>query len=97
MQESECILLPRGSWQWGDGHSLSWQCRRDPYRLLRYDLDGPLQKDPPLLVKKYAVMQGMVLVSQSPVGDLLPATCHPSFNSPYPGGVTDVEVGRREG
>ncbi|XP_054585832.1 uncharacterized protein C3orf20 homolog isoform X3 [Eptesicus fuscus] len=37
------------------------QCRHDPYRLLRYDLDSPLQKDPPLLVKKYAVMQGMVL------------------------------------
>ncbi|XP_045435171.1 uncharacterized protein C3orf20 homolog isoform X3 [Pipistrellus kuhlii] len=38
------------------------QCRHDPYRLLRYDLDSPLQKDPPLLVKKYAVMQGMVLM-----------------------------------
>uniref|UniRef100_A0A8C6MNC1 Chromosome 3 open reading frame 20 n=1 Tax=Moschus moschiferus TaxID=68415 RepID=A0A8C6MNC1_MOSMO len=38
------------------------QCRHDPYRLLRYDLDGPLQRDPPLLVKKYAVMQGMILM-----------------------------------
>ncbi|XP_054451170.1 uncharacterized protein C3orf20 homolog [Pteronotus mesoamericanus] len=38
------------------------QCRHDPYRLLRYDLDSPLQKDPPLLVKKYAVAQGMVLM-----------------------------------
>ncbi|XP_059519665.1 uncharacterized protein C3orf20 homolog [Myotis daubentonii] len=37
------------------------QCQHDPYRLLRYDLNSPLQKDPPLLVKKYAVMQGMVL------------------------------------
>ncbi|KAF6312546.1 hypothetical protein mRhiFer1_001868 [Rhinolophus ferrumequinum] len=37
------------------------QCRHDPYRLLRYDLDSPLQKNPPLLVKKYAVVQGMVL------------------------------------
>ncbi|KAF6098695.1 hypothetical protein HJG60_001830 [Phyllostomus discolor] len=41
------------------------QCRRDPYRLLRYDLDSPLQKDPPLLVTKYAVMQGMVLMFAS--------------------------------
>ncbi|XP_043299151.1 uncharacterized protein C3orf20 homolog isoform X2 [Cervus canadensis] len=38
------------------------QCQHDPYRLLRYDLDGPLQRDPPLLVKKYAVMQGMILM-----------------------------------
>ncbi|XP_036188194.1 uncharacterized protein C3orf20 homolog isoform X3 [Myotis myotis] len=38
------------------------QCQHDPYRLLRYDLNSPLQKDPPLLVKKYAVMQGMVLM-----------------------------------
>uniref|UniRef100_A0A671FGE3 Chromosome 3 open reading frame 20 n=1 Tax=Rhinolophus ferrumequinum TaxID=59479 RepID=A0A671FGE3_RHIFE len=38
------------------------QCRHDPYRLLRYDLDSPLQKNPPLLVKKYAVVQGMVLM-----------------------------------
>ncbi|XP_057562520.1 uncharacterized protein C3orf20 homolog [Hippopotamus amphibius kiboko] len=38
------------------------QCQHDPYRLLRYDLDSPLQRDPPLLVKKYSVMQGMVLM-----------------------------------
>ncbi|XP_006160741.1 uncharacterized protein C3orf20 homolog [Tupaia chinensis] len=38
------------------------QCRRDPYRLLRYDLNSPLQKEPPLLVKKYCVVQGMVLM-----------------------------------
>ncbi|XP_059736117.1 uncharacterized protein C3orf20 homolog isoform X2 [Bos taurus] len=38
------------------------QCRHDPYRLLCYDLDSPLQRDPPLLVKKYAVMQGMILM-----------------------------------
>ncbi|KAM9592443.1 uncharacterized protein C3orf20 homolog [Trichechus inunguis] len=38
------------------------QCRHDPYRLLRYDPDSPLQNDPPLLVKKYAVVQGMVLM-----------------------------------
>ncbi|XP_061051589.1 uncharacterized protein C3orf20 homolog [Eubalaena glacialis] len=38
------------------------QCRHDPYRLLQYNLDSPLQRDPPLLVKKYAVMQGMVLM-----------------------------------
>uniref|UniRef100_A0A8C0ZQM6 FAM194 C-terminal domain-containing protein n=1 Tax=Castor canadensis TaxID=51338 RepID=A0A8C0ZQM6_CASCN len=36
--------------------------RHDPYRLLRYDLESPLQKDPPLLVKKYAVVRGMVLM-----------------------------------
>lgn len=38
------------------------QCRHDPYRLLRYDLDSPLQKDPPLLVKNNGVVQGMVLM-----------------------------------
>ncbi|XP_051708533.1 uncharacterized protein C3orf20 [Oryctolagus cuniculus] len=38
------------------------QCRHDPYRLLQYDLDSPLQKVPPLLVKKHAVVQGMVLM-----------------------------------
>ncbi|XP_044919291.1 uncharacterized protein C3orf20 homolog isoform X3 [Mustela putorius furo] len=38
------------------------QCRHDPYRLLRYDLDSSLQKDPPLLVKKYAVLPGMILM-----------------------------------
>ncbi|XP_004692270.1 PREDICTED: uncharacterized protein C3orf20 homolog [Condylura cristata] len=38
------------------------QCQRDPYRLLRYDLDSPLQKDPPLLVRKHAVLQGMILM-----------------------------------
>lgn len=41
-----------------------WQCHHDPYRLLRYDLDSPLQKDPPLMVKKFAVIHGMVLVSK---------------------------------
>lgn len=54
-------------WRGGDRHCfLSRQCRHDPYRLLCYDLDSPLQRDPPLLVKKYAVMQGMILVSQGP-------------------------------
>ncbi|XP_044532007.1 uncharacterized protein C3orf20 homolog [Gracilinanus agilis] len=37
------------------------QCRHDPYRLLRYDINGILRKDPPLLVQKYAVMPGMIL------------------------------------
>uniref|UniRef100_A0A8C5ZBU2 Chromosome 3 open reading frame 20 n=1 Tax=Marmota marmota marmota TaxID=9994 RepID=A0A8C5ZBU2_MARMA len=38
------------------------QCRHDPYRLLRYDLHGPLQKSPALLVKRFAVVQGMILM-----------------------------------
>ncbi|XP_007500331.2 uncharacterized protein C3orf20 homolog isoform X1 [Monodelphis domestica] len=38
------------------------QCRHDPYRLLRYDINGILRKDPPLLVQKYAVMPGMILM-----------------------------------
>ncbi|KAK2493661.1 hypothetical protein MC885_000644, partial [Smutsia gigantea] len=38
------------------------QCLHDPYRLLCYDLHSPLQKTPPLLVQKYAVVQGMVLM-----------------------------------
>lgn len=47
-------------------HISIWQCRHDPYRLLRYDLDSPLQKDPPLMVQKFAVVHGMVLVSRGP-------------------------------
>ncbi|GAB1291084.1 hypothetical protein APTSU1_000631400 [Apodemus speciosus] len=43
-------------------HMSIWQCQHDPYRLLRYDLDSPLQKDPPLMVKKFAVIHGMVLM-----------------------------------
>ncbi|VTJ85814.1 Hypothetical predicted protein [Marmota monax] len=38
------------------------QCRHDPYRLLRYDLHGPLQKSPALLVKRFAVVQDMILM-----------------------------------
>ncbi|XP_068940602.1 uncharacterized protein C3orf20 homolog [Petaurus breviceps papuanus] len=38
------------------------QCRRDPYRLLRYNIQGALQEHPPLLVQKYAVMPGMILM-----------------------------------
>nr|XP_040147072.1 uncharacterized protein C3orf20 homolog isoform X3 [Ictidomys tridecemlineatus] len=38
------------------------QCRHDPYRLLRYDLHGPLQRSPSLLVKRFAVVQGMILM-----------------------------------
>lgn len=71
----------------GDRQSfLSRQCQHDPYRLLQYDLDSPLQRAPPLLVKKYAVLQGMVLVSWAP-GDLLLAACHPSFCSLCPCGM----------
>uniref|UniRef100_A0A8D2GRR3 Chromosome 3 open reading frame 20 n=1 Tax=Urocitellus parryii TaxID=9999 RepID=A0A8D2GRR3_UROPR len=38
------------------------QCRHDPYRLLRYDLHGALQRSPALLVKRFAVVQGMILM-----------------------------------
>ncbi|XP_074260202.1 uncharacterized protein C3orf20 homolog isoform X2 [Saimiri boliviensis] len=38
------------------------QCRHDPYRLLQYDLDSPLQEDPPLMMKKYSVVPGMILM-----------------------------------
>nr|XP_055115345.1 uncharacterized protein C3orf20 homolog isoform X3 [Symphalangus syndactylus] len=38
------------------------QCRYDSYRLLQYDLDSPLQEDPPLMVKKNSVVQGMILM-----------------------------------
>ncbi|XP_033615638.1 uncharacterized protein C3orf20 homolog isoform X2 [Fukomys damarensis] len=37
------------------------QCQHDPYRLLQYDLDSPLQYHPPLLVTKFSVVPGMVL------------------------------------
>nr|XP_020837000.1 uncharacterized protein C3orf20 homolog [Phascolarctos cinereus] len=38
------------------------QCQHDPYRLLRYNIHGALQEDPPLLVQKYAVTPGMILM-----------------------------------
>ncbi|XP_036595550.1 uncharacterized protein C3orf20 homolog [Trichosurus vulpecula] len=38
------------------------QCRHDPYRLLRYNINSALQEHPPLLVQKYAVMPGMILM-----------------------------------
>ncbi|XP_069353810.1 uncharacterized protein C3orf20 homolog [Eulemur rufifrons] len=38
------------------------QCRHDPYRLLCYDLHGPLQMTPPLMVKKFSVVPGMILM-----------------------------------
>nr|XP_035129642.1 uncharacterized protein C3orf20 homolog isoform X1 [Callithrix jacchus]XP_035129643.1 uncharacterized protein C3orf20 homolog isoform X1 [Callithrix jacchus]XP_035129644.1 uncharacterized protein C3orf20 homolog isoform X1 [Callithrix jacchus]XP_054101936.1 uncharacterized protein C3orf20 homolog isoform X1 [Callithrix jacchus]XP_054101937.1 uncharacterized protein C3orf20 homolog isoform X1 [Callithrix jacchus]XP_054101939.1 uncharacterized protein C3orf20 homolog isoform X1 [Callithrix ja len=38
------------------------QCWHDPYRLLQYDLDSPLQEDPPLMMKKYSVVPGMILM-----------------------------------
>ncbi|XP_058419962.1 uncharacterized protein C3orf20 homolog [Diceros bicornis minor] len=60
------------------------QCWRDPYCLLRYDLNSPLQEDPPLLVKNNAVVQGMVLVSPGPGGDSPPTACHPGLLQPLP-------------
>ncbi|TFK12198.1 gastrin-releasing peptide [Platysternon megacephalum] len=41
------------------------QCRCDPYRLLRYDMDSVMRRKPPLpplLVRKHAVTPGMVLM-----------------------------------
>nr|XP_025045336.1 uncharacterized protein C3orf20 homolog isoform X5 [Pelodiscus sinensis] len=41
------------------------QCRHDPYRLLRYDMDRVIRQKPPLpplLVRKHAVTPGMVLM-----------------------------------
>ncbi|CAM2116690.1 unnamed protein product [Caretta caretta] len=41
------------------------QCRCDPYRLLRYNMDSVMRKKPPLpplLVQKHAVTPGMVLM-----------------------------------
>uniref|UniRef100_A0A8I5MXR4 Chromosome 3 open reading frame 20 n=1 Tax=Papio anubis TaxID=9555 RepID=A0A8I5MXR4_PAPAN len=52
------------------------QCRYDSYRLLQYDLDSPLQEDPPLMVKKNCVVQGMILVSQQELAiHCLPPSC----------------------
>ncbi|KAH0630193.1 hypothetical protein JD844_012912 [Phrynosoma platyrhinos] len=39
------------------------QSKHDPFRFLRYDLENPLNKKPPLLVEKHAVVPGMVVVS----------------------------------
>ncbi|XP_042309912.1 uncharacterized protein C3orf20 homolog [Sceloporus undulatus] len=38
------------------------QCKHDPFRFLRYDLENPLNKKPPLLVEKHAVVPGMVVM-----------------------------------
>ncbi|KAK2091393.1 hypothetical protein P7K49_030677 [Saguinus oedipus] len=44
------------------GVQRAFQCYHDPYRLLQYDLDSPLQEDPPLMMKKYSVVPGMILM-----------------------------------
>lgn len=95
---SEFWNLSASSWHRIDGHLfLCWKCRHDPYRLLRYDLDSALQKNPPLLVKKYAVVQGMVLVSWGLAGGSPPTTANLVPHSPYPCGITDMGGERREG
>nr|XP_060616992.1 uncharacterized protein C3orf20 homolog [Anolis sagrei ordinatus] len=38
------------------------QSKHDPFRFLRYDLESPLNKKPPLLVEKHAVVPGMVVM-----------------------------------
>ncbi|XP_048343286.1 uncharacterized protein C3orf20 homolog [Sphaerodactylus townsendi] len=38
------------------------QCKHDPYRLLKYDLDNPMNKKPPLLIQKHDVVPGMVVM-----------------------------------
>ncbi|XP_054832374.1 uncharacterized protein C3orf20 homolog [Eublepharis macularius] len=38
------------------------QCKHDPYRFLRYDLDSPMNKQPPLLIQKHGVIPGMVVM-----------------------------------
>ncbi|XP_053151115.1 uncharacterized protein C3orf20 homolog isoform X2 [Hemicordylus capensis] len=38
------------------------QSKHDPYRFLKYDLDCPMNKNPPLLVEKHAVSPGMVVM-----------------------------------
>ncbi|XP_077181445.1 uncharacterized protein C3orf20 homolog isoform X2 [Paroedura picta] len=38
------------------------QCRHDPYRFLKYDLDSPMNKKPPLLIQKHGVIPGMVVM-----------------------------------
>uniref|UniRef100_A0A8D2J9L1 Chromosome 3 open reading frame 20 n=1 Tax=Varanus komodoensis TaxID=61221 RepID=A0A8D2J9L1_VARKO len=38
------------------------QCKHDPYRFLKYDLESPLNKTPPLLVQKHGVVPGMVVM-----------------------------------
>ncbi|KAM3845021.1 LOW QUALITY PROTEIN: uncharacterized protein C3orf20 homolog [Vipera latastei] len=38
------------------------QSKHDPYRFLKYDLENPLNKTPPLLVQKHGVVPGMVVM-----------------------------------
>ncbi|KAJ6668306.1 hypothetical protein lerEdw1_015683 [Lerista edwardsae] len=49
------------------------QCKHDPFRFLKYDLDSPLNKTPPLLVQKHGVMPGMVVMYAG--GNLLFGGC----------------------
>lgn len=49
------------------------QCKHDPFRFLKYDLDSPLNKTPPLLVQKHGVMPGMVVMYSG--GNLLFGGC----------------------
>ncbi|XP_062825853.1 uncharacterized protein C3orf20 homolog isoform X1 [Anolis carolinensis] len=38
------------------------QSKHDPFRFLRYDLESPLNKKPPILVEKHAVVPGMIVM-----------------------------------
>ncbi|XP_060093624.1 uncharacterized protein C3orf20 homolog [Heteronotia binoei] len=38
------------------------QCKHDPFRFLKYDLDSPVNKKPPLLIQKHGVIPGMVVM-----------------------------------
>ncbi|XP_072845603.2 uncharacterized protein C3orf20 homolog [Pogona vitticeps] len=38
------------------------QCKHDPFRFLKYDLESPLNQKPPLLVQKHGVVPGMVVM-----------------------------------
>ncbi|XP_025031268.1 uncharacterized protein C3orf20 homolog, partial [Python bivittatus] len=49
------------------------QCKHDPYRFLKYDLENPLNKTPPLLVQKHGVIPGMVVMYAG--GKLLFGSC----------------------
>ncbi|XP_063152633.1 uncharacterized protein C3orf20 homolog [Candoia aspera] len=49
------------------------QSKHDPYRFLKYDLENPLNKKPPLLVQKHGVIPGMVVMYAG--GKLLFGSC----------------------
>ncbi|KAF7249869.1 hypothetical protein EYD10_04535 [Varanus komodoensis] len=76
LESPSTIRIPGGHWYmrmvriklhmsfpvYRQNNALPFQCKHDPYRFLKYDLESPLNKTPPLLVQKHGVVPGMVVM-----------------------------------